>query len=110
MLRFRGLDVEAYPPRNRVQPREGFFELARRGQVVNLTAPGRHQEEDTPQGNLELLEQVGESFDLVEVTPRDAGVDLDLLADFVGPANRLQRVLVRAHDAAEGVVDFGGGA
>ena len=78
--------------------------------LVDGGAAGGDEEEDGPEGDVEVGEEVGDGVELVAVVFGDGGVDLDGQSDLAGVADDLEGLRERAADAAEVVVGFGVGA
>src|SRR5450756_385088 len=87
VLCFRALDIKFHPVRGLVEFFKDLLELLGRDEVDRGATAGRHEEEDTPQHDIELLDPSDHRVYILQVVPRNRGIDLHGKPDLTRPAH-----------------------
>src|SRR5438270_7365961 len=106
MLRFRCLHLKRQFLGETIQRCECLLYFIGGKQVCHLRAACGYEEESAPKHQLKLFQQVRHVFQVMHVSFRNTGVDLNGKTKFVRPMNRFQRSGKRAGYAAESIMQF----
>ena len=106
---FSRLNAVRLPPALTPQTLEDHLVLLRRDPLLVDAPADRHQEEDRPHGDALVVQQLRHGLDLVEVPPRNRGVDLHGQIEGAGVGHHPQGPLEAARPAAKSVVRGGVG-